>query len=51
MISVNVSTHVLLKWKGKFCRDSESSLCCRGHGDVLVMDGQCQDEEFHLGRK
>ena len=22
-------------------------LCCHGHGDILVMDGQCQDEFLH----
>ena len=21
--------------------------CCLGHGDILVMDGQCQDEFLH----
>ena len=22
-------------------------MCCLGHGDILVMDGQCQDEFLH----
>ena len=35
------------KWKGKSCPDGEVSSCCLGHGDILVMDGQCQDEFVH----
>ena len=27
--------------------DSEASLCSRHHGDLLVMDGRCQDEYLH----
>ena len=29
------------------CLSSEASLCCLGHGDILVMDCQCQDEFLH----
>ena len=32
---------------GKSCPDGEACLCCVGHGDILVMDGQCQDECLH----
>ena len=31
----------------KSCLDGEVSSCCMGHGDILVMDGQCQDEFLH----
>ena len=31
----------------KECPDGEVSTCCLGHGDLLVMDGQCQDEFLH----
>ena len=27
--------------------DSEASSCCIGHGDIHVMDGQCQDVFLH----
>ena len=33
--------------KGQSCPDDEARLCCLGHGDILVMDGQCQDEFLH----
>ena len=33
--------------KGKSCSDNEAHLCCLGHGDILVMDGQCQDKFLH----
>ena len=29
------------------CSDGEGHLCWLGHGDILVMDGQCQDEFRH----
>ena len=44
IVSVSFGTTALLKWKGKSCPDSEAHLCCPGHGDILVMDGQCQDK-------
>ena len=30
-----------------FVPDDEGHLCWLGHGDILVMDGQCQDEFLH----
>ena len=30
-----------------FGSDDEGHLCCFGRGDILVMDGQCQDEFLH----
>ena len=36
----------VFRWKRQSCPD-EGHLCCLGHGDILVMDGQCQDEFLH----
>ena len=44
---MSFGSHVSFKWKGKSCRDGEVGSCCLGHGDILVMDGQCQDEFLH----
>ena len=46
IVSVSFGTQAVLKWKGKSCL-GEAHLCCLGHGDILVMDGQCQDEFLH----
>ena len=46
-VSGSFGTQALFKWKGKSCPDGEACLCWLGHGDVLVMDGQCQDEFLH----
>ena len=34
----------LFKWKGKSRRDGDASSCWHDRGDLLVMDGQWQDE-------
>ena len=47
IVSVSFGTQAVSKWKGKSCSDGEASSCCLGHGDILVMDGQCQDEFRH----
>ena len=47
IVSVSFGTRALFKWKGKSCLDSEASSCWLEHGDLLVMDGQCQEEFFH----
>ena len=47
IVSVSFGSQALFKWKGKSCSDGEASSCCIGHGDILVMDGQCQDEFLH----
>ena len=44
VVAVSFGARALFKWKGKSCPDGEAHLCCLGHGDILVMDGQCQDE-------
>ena len=33
--------------EGKSRPDNEAHLCCLAHGDILFMDGQCQDEFYH----
>ena len=46
-VSVSFGARALFQWKGKSCPDGEASTCCLGHGDILDMDGQCQDEILH----
>ena len=38
---------VTFTWKAKSCLDSEVGSCRLHHGDLLVMDGRCQDEYLH----
>ena len=45
--SVSFGIRAHFKWKGKSCSDGEASSCWLEHGDLLVMDGQCQDEIRH----
>ena len=47
IVSVSFGIHALFKWKGKSCPDSAAGSCWLGHGDLLVMDGQCQEEFLH----
>ena len=47
IVSLSFGTQALYKWKGKFCPCKEGGSCWLGHGDVLVMKGQCQDEFLH----
>ena len=47
IVSVSFGAPVLFKWRGKSCLDSEERSCWLGHGDTLVMDGQCQVEFLH----
>ena len=47
IVSVGFGSSTPFKWKGKSCSDNEACLCCLGHGDIIVMDGQCQDKFFH----
>ena len=47
IVSVSFGSHASFKWKGKSCPDGEASWCCLGHGDILFVDGQCQDEFLH----
>ena len=47
IVSMSFGTRALFKWKGKSCPDSEANSCWLDHGDLLVMDGQYQDEFLH----
>ena len=47
IVSVSFGTQALFKWKGKSCPSKDGHSCWLGHGDILVMDGQCQDEFHH----
>ena len=47
IVSVSFGSTALSKWKGKSCSDGDASSCYLNHCDILVMDGQCQDEFLH----
>ena len=47
VVSVSFGFQALFRWKGKSCLDGDAGSCYLGHGDILVMDGQCQDEFLH----
>ena len=47
IVSLSPGSSVTFKWKAKSCSDSEVSSCRLHHGDLLVMDGRCQDEYLH----
>ena len=44
VVSVSFGTRALFNWKGKSCPDSEASSYWLDHGELLVKDGQCQDD-------
>ena len=44
IISVSLGNFALLRWRRQSCSSDEGRSFCLGHGDILVMDGQCQDE-------
>ena len=47
IVSVSFGSSAVFKWRRQSCPDDEGHLCCLGHGDILVMAGQCQDEFLH----
>ena len=47
IVSVSLGSSALFRWLRQSCWDDEENLCCLGHGDILVMDVQCQDEFLH----
>ena len=47
IVSMSFGTRVRFKWKGESCPDSEADSCRLDHGDLLVMDGQCQEKFLH----
>ena len=47
IVSVSLGNFALFRWMRQSCSSDEGSSCRLGHGDILVMDGQCQDEFLH----
>ena len=47
IVSVSFWTSALFKWRRQSCPSHDGHSCWLGHGDILVMDGQCQDEFRH----
>ena len=47
IVSLSLGSSATFKWKAKSCSDCEASSCRLHHGDLLVMDGACQDENLH----
>ena len=47
LCSVSLGSSAVFRWRRQSCSDDEGHLCWLGHGDILVMDGQCQDEFLH----
>ena len=47
IVSVSLGTQALFKWKGKSCPSNGGRSCWLDHGDILVMDGRCQDKFLH----
>ena len=37
----------VFRWRRQSCPSDEGGSCRLDHGDILVMDGQCQDEFLH----
>ena len=44
IVSVSFGSSALFHMAASVCSDDEAHLCWLDHGDLLVMDGQCQDE-------
>ena len=47
IVSVSLGGSAVFRWKRRSCPNDEGHLCCLGHGDILVMDGRCQDKFLH----
>ena len=47
IVSVSLGSFALFRWRRQSCSSDEGSSCRLDHGDILVMDGQCQDEFLH----
>ena len=47
IVPVSLGSSVLFRWRRQSCPDDEGHFIPLGHGDILVMDGQCQDEFLH----
>ena len=44
IVSVSFGDAAVFRWRRQSCPNDEGHLSCLGHGDILVKDGQCQDE-------
>ena len=47
IVSLSLGNFALFRWRRQSCSSNEDSSCRLDHGDILVMDGQCQDEFLH----
>ena len=47
IVSVSIGYSALFRWKPRSSPDSVADSCWLHHGDLLVMDGRCQDEYLH----
>ena len=47
IVSVSCGSSAVFRWRRQSCPDDEGHFCWLGHGDILVMDGHCQDEFLH----
>ena len=47
IVSVSLGTFTVFRWRRQSCPSDEGGSCRLDHGDILVMDGQCQDEFLH----
>ena len=47
IVSVSLGNFALFRWRRQSCSSDEGRSCRLDHGDVLVMDGQCQGEFHH----
>ena len=46
IVSVSLG-NALFRWRRQSCSSDEGRSCRLDNGDILVMDGQCQDEFLH----
>ena len=47
IVSVSFGSSAVFRWRRQSCPYDEGHLCWLGHGDILVMDGRCQDKFLH----
>ena len=47
IVSFSLGSFALFKWKPRARQDSDGISCWLHHGDLLVMDGSCQDQYQH----
>ena len=50
LFSVSLGGSAVFRWMRRSCPDDEGHFCCLGHGDILVMDGRCQDKFLFIVR-